>query len=252
MSKDKKKKKRPAPDTKPKETGSENTETEESGQMTQEEQNKNEAELTEEAAVEEAAEKETSSEVNKEPEEEKEAGTEADKAEEEAADTEETDSEETGEAGEDAKGYFKKKKEKGSDKIAELTDKLQRQMAEFENFRKRTGKEKAAMYDMGTRDTVEKLLPVIDNFERGLAGANEEDPFAEGMKMVYKQMMTILADLGVTPIDAEGKEFDPNLHNAVMHVDDENFGDNIVAEELQKGYMFKDHVVRHSMVKVAN
>ena len=251
MSKDKKKKKKPVPDTKPKETGSINTETEESGQMTQEEQKKAEEELTEETA-EKTAEKEAESEVNKEPEEEKEAGTEAGKAEEEAADAEETDDEETGETGEDARGFFKKKKDKGSDKVAELTDKLQRQMAEFENFRKRTGKEKAAMYDMGTRDTVEKLLPVIDNFERGLAGANEEDPFAEGMKMVYKQMMTILADIGVTPIDAEGKEFDPNLHNAVMHIDDENFGDNIVAEELQKGYMFKDHVVRHSMVKVAN
>ena len=155
---------------------------------------------------------------------------------------------------EDARGFFEKKKQenKKDEKIAELTDMLQRQMAEFENYRKRTEKEKASMYDMGTRDTVEKLLPVIDNFERGLAGSAEDDPFAEGMKMIYRQMMTMLTDLGVTPIDAAGKEFDPNLHNAVMHVDDENFGENIVAEELQKGYMFKDHVVRHSMVKVAN
>ena len=248
MSKGKKKKNRPAQDTKPKETGSINTETEESGQMTQEEQNKNEADMTEETAAEETAEKEAQCEVNNEPEAE-EAAQEAQP--EEAA----ADSEETGESGEDARDYFKKKKEKAGkidEKLADLTDKLQRQMAEFENYRKRTEKEKATMYDMGTRDTIEKLLPVIDNFERGLAGANEEDPFAEGMKMIYKQLMTMLTDLGVTPIDAAGKEFDPNLHNAVMHVDDENFGDNIVAEELQKGYMFKDHVVRHSMVKVAN
>ena len=248
MSKGKKKKNRPAQDTKPKETGSINTETEESGQMTQEEQNKNEAEMTEETAAEETAEKEAQCEVNNELEAE-EAAQEAQP--EEAA----ADSEETGESGEDARDYFKKKKEKAGkidEKLADLTDKLQRQMAEFENYRKRTEKEKATMYDMGTRDTIEKLLPVIDNFERGLAGANEEDPFAEGMKMIYKQLMTMLTDLGVTPIDAAGKEFDPNLHNAVMHVDDENFGDNIVAEELQKGYMFKDHVVRHSMVKVAN
>ena len=173
----------------------------------------------------------------------------ADPAEEASGDEEET--------ADEAKGFFKKKKEKekkdkNAEKIDELTDKLQRQMAEFENYRKRTEKEKAAMYDMGTRDTIEKLLPVLDNFERGLAGAAEEDPFAEGMKMIYRQMITTLTDLGVTPIEAEGQEFDPNLHNAVMHVDDENFGENVVAEELQKGYMYKDHVVRHSMVKVAN
>ena len=125
-------------------------------------------------------------------------------------------------------------------------------MAEFENFRRRTEKEKSTMYDMGVRDMVEKLLPVIDNFERGLDSAAEEDPFAEGMRMIYRQMMTMLTDSGVTPIEAAGKEFDPELHNAVLHVDDDSFGENIVAEELQKGYMYKDHVVRHSMVKVAN
>ena len=121
-----------------------------------------------------------------------------------------------------------------------------------ENFRRRTEKEKATMYDMGARDVVEKLLPVIDNFERGLSGADDADPFAEGMKMIYRQLMTMLKDIGVEPMDAAGKEFDPNLHNAVMHVDDESLGENIVAEELQKGYMYKEHVVRHSMVKVAN
>ena len=129
---------------------------------------------------------------------------------------------------------------------------LQRQMAEFENYRKRTEKEKASMYDMGTRDTVEKLLPVIDNFERGLAGSAEDDPFAEGMKMIYRQMMTMLTDLGVTPIDAAGKEFDPNLHNAVMHVDDEEKGENEIVEVFQKGFMLNDKVIRFAMVKVAN
>ena len=171
------------------------------------------------------------------------------------------DSEEEGsEEGEDPEAKEKKKlfgkkkdkKDKKDEQIEALTDRVKRQMAEFENFRKRTEKEKSSMYEMGVKYVVEKILPVIDNFERGLAGADENDPFAEGMKMIYKQLMTMLTDLGVTPIDAEGKEFDPNLHNAVMHVDDDSFGDNIVAEELQKGYMFKDHVVRHSMVKVAN
>ena len=108
------------------------------------------------------------------------------------------------------------------------------------------------MYIIGARDIVEKILPIVDSFERGLAQAQEGDPFADGMKLVYKQLMTALEDLGVAPIEAVGKEFDPNLHNAVMHVDDENVGDNIVVEEFQKGYTYKDFVVRHSMVKVAN
>ena len=128
-------------------------------------------------------------------------------------------------------------------------------MAEFDNFRKRTEKEKAQMFETGARSIIEKLLPVVDNFERGLAAIPEEEkgnPFAEGMEKIYKQMMTMLEDAGVKPIEAEGKEFDPNLHNAVMHVDDESFGENIVAEELQKGYMYRETVVRHSMVKVAN
>ena len=128
-------------------------------------------------------------------------------------------------------------------------------MAEFDNFRKRTEKEKSQMYEIGAKDIIEKILPVVDNFERGLDAVKEEDkedPFIQGMEMVYKQLMTVLGELGVKPIEAVGKEFDPNLHNAVMHVEDENFGENIIAEEFQKGYMYRDSVVRHSMVKVAN
>lgn len=148
--------------------------------------------------------------------------------------------------------FGKKKKDKKDQQIEELTDKLKRSMAEFDNFRKRTEKEKASMYIIGAREIVEKMLPVVDNFERGLAQAVEGDAFADGMKMIYKQMMTTLDELGVKPIEAVGQEFDPNFHNAVMHVEDESVGENIVVEELQKGYTYKDFVVRHSMVKVAN
>ena len=138
--------------------------------------------------------------------------------------------------------------------IEELQDRLKRQMAEFDNFRKRTEKEKANMYAIGAKDIIEKILPVVDSFERGLATVEnpEEDPFADGMNKVYKQFTTALDDLGVTVIEAVGKEFDPNLHNAVMHVEDEEAGENIVVEEFLKGYMYKGSVVRHSMVKVAN
>ena len=175
--------------------------------------------------------------------------------EESAEETEEAVSEE--ETGEEKSkpslfGMRKKEKEKYEQQIEDLTDRLKRSMAEFDNFRKRTEKEKASMYIIGAKDIVEKMLPVVDNFERGLAQAPEEDPFADGMKMIYKQLMTTLDELGVKAIEAEGKEFDPNFHNAVMHVDDESVGDNIVVEELQKGYTYKDFVVRHSMVKVAN
>lgn len=149
-------------------------------------------------------------------------------------------------------GKKKKEKDKFEQQIEELTDRLKRNMAEFDNFRKRTEKEKASMYVIGAREIVEKILPVVDNFERGLVQAPEGDAFADGMKMIYKQLMTTLDDLGVKPIEAVGKEFDPNFHNAVMHVDDESVGENIVVEELQKGYTYKDFVVRHSMVKVAN
>ena len=148
--------------------------------------------------------------------------------------------------------FGKKKKDKSEQKVEELTDRLKRTMAEFDNFRKRTEKEKSSMYIIGARDIVEKMLPIVDNFERGLAQAPEDDPFAEGMKMIYRQMMTAFDEMGVKPIEAVGKEFDPNLHNAVMHVEDESVGENIVVEEFQKGYTYKDFVVRHSMVKVAN
>ena len=149
----------------------------------------------------------------------------------------------------------KNKKDKKDEKIEELTDRLTRQMAEFDNFRKRTEKEKSQMYEVGAKDIIEKILPVVDNFERGLGAVTEEEKenaFVQGMEKVYKQLMTTLEGIEVKPIEAVGKEFDPNFHNAVMHVEDENLGENIVAEEFQKGYMYRDSVVRHSMVKVAN
>ena len=149
----------------------------------------------------------------------------------------------------------KKKKEKWEEKIEELEDRVKRQMAEFDNFRKRTEKEKSHMYEVGAREVSEKILPVDDNFERGLATVPEDqknDPVIDGMDKIYRQLMTVLTDLGVEPIEAVGKEFDPNFHNAVMHVEDEELGENVVAEEFQKGYLYKDTVIRHSMVKVAN
>lgn len=150
-------------------------------------------------------------------------------------------------------GKRKEKKDKKDEMIEELTDKVKRQMAEFDNFRKRTEKEKASMYIVGARDIVEKMLPVVDNFERGLATAtNKEDPFVQGMEKIYKQLMTVFDEIGVKPIEAVGCEFNPDFHNAVMHVEDEEVGENIVVEEFQKGYLYKDFVVRHSMVKVAN
>lgn len=154
-------------------------------------------------------------------------------------------------------GFFKKKekKDKKDEQIAELTDKVKRQLAEFENFRNRTEKEKSQMYAVGARDVIEKILPVVDNFERGIKAIPEEEKesaVADGMEKIYKQLMTVLTDLGVTPIEAVGQEFDPNLHNAVMHVEDEELGENVVAEEFQKGYQYRDAVLRHSMVKVAN
>lgn len=176
---------------------------------------------------------------------------------EEVSDNEEEELDEEDEDQKSGKKLFgkKNKKDKKDEKIEELADRLTRQMAEFDNFRKRTEKEKSQMYEIGAKDIIEKMLPVVDNFERGLDAVKEEDkedPFIQGMEMVYKQLMTVLGELGVKPIEAVGKEFDPNLHNAVMHVEDENFGENIIAEEFQKGYMYRDSVVRHSMVKVAN
>lgn len=159
----------------------------------------------------------------------------------------------------DKKRFFGKKKDKKDNQIEDLTAQLddlrKRNLAEFENFRKRTEKEKSTMFDMGAKSVVEKLLPIIDNFERGFAGLSEEqmsDPFVSGMDMVYKQLVKALADMGVEPIEAVGKPFDPNLHNAVMHVEDENLGENTVAQEFQKGYLYHGSVVRHSMVQVAN
>ena len=149
----------------------------------------------------------------------------------------------------------KNKKDKKDEKIEELTDRLTRQMAEFDNFRKRTEKEKSQMYEIGAKDIIEKILPIVDNFERGLSSMPAEEkatPFAEGMEKIYKQLMTTLEGIGVRPIEAVGQEFNPDFHNAVMHVEDEELGENIIAEEFQKGYMYRDSVVRHSMVKVAN
>ena len=175
---------------------------------------------------------------------------EASKETEESQDTKDTESKEK-------KKFFakKEKKDKKDEKIEELTDRLTRQMAEFDNFRKRTEREKSQMYEIGAKDIIEKILPVIDNFERGLAAVPEEskeDPFVEGMEKIYKQIMTTLEGVGVKPIEAVGQEFNPDFHNAVMHVEDEEAGENIITEEFQKGYMYHDSVVIHSMVKVAN
>lgn len=155
----------------------------------------------------------------------------------------------------DKKGFFKKKKDKKDEQIEELNDRLKRNMAEFDNFRKRTEKEKAAMFEVGAKSVIEKILPVVDNFERGLATVPEEEketPFVQGMDKTYKHLMKMLEEMEVAPIESVGREFDPAFHNAVMHVDDENAGDNIVVEEFQKGYTYRGNVVRFSMVKVAN
>lgn len=180
--------------------------------------------------------------------------------------TEEAAQEETeteAEDAEDSEGTTEKKKLFGrkpkkdpkDEKIEELTDRVTRQMAEFDNFRKRTEKEKSAMYEIGAKSVIEKLLPIVDNFERGfstVAEEDKEDSFVKGMEMVYKQILTTFETIGVKPIEAVGQEFNPDLHNAVMHVDDENVGENIIVEEFQKGYTYHDSVVRYSMVKVAN
>lgn len=177
---------------------------------------------------------------------------EADSSEEpnEGADAEEADGSEDGEK----KKFFgkKNKKDPKDEKIADLEDRVKRQMAEFENFRKRTDKEKSSMYEMGAKAVIEKILPIIDNFERGLANVPDDgaDGFAEGMKMIYKQLLTELENLGVKPIEAVGKEFDPNIHNAVMQVESEEYESGIVAQELQKGYMYRETLVRPSMVAV--
>ena len=174
-----------------------------------------------------------------------------DKEESKSEDSRETKEEKT-DSGKKENDGKKPHKDKKDEKIAELTDRLQRQMAEFDNYRKRTEKEKASMYDMGAGDVITKFLAVGDNFERGLKNADTSDPFVDGMMKVYKQFKKVLDDLGVTAIEAEGKEFDPAFHNAVMHEENPDVGENIVTQELQKGYKYKDTVIRHSMVKVAN
>lgn len=206
-----------------------------------------------EKVLDEAMESSTEENVSETKEDENVTSTEetAETAENADAEASEADSEDP----DKKKSFFKKKKDKKDEQIEELTDKVKRQMAEFDNFRKRTEKEKSQMYDMGAKTIVEKILPVIDNFERGLAAVpedNKEDAFVVGMDKIYRQMLTVLEEAGVKPIEAVGAEFDPNFHNAVMHVEDEEFGENVVAEEFQKGYMYRESVVRHSMVKVAN
>ena len=189
-----------------------------------------------------------------------EEATETAEATEEAAEEETAEAvEESGEAEEagateEKKGFFKKKKDKKDEKIEELTDQVKRQMAEFENFRKRTEKEKTQMFDMGAKTVIEKILPIVDNFERGfttLEEADKEDAFVQGMDKIYKQLMTELEAIGVKPIEAVGQEFNPDFHNAVMQVASEEYESGVVAQELLKGYTYKEVVVRHSMVAVS-
>ena len=201
----------------------------------------------EEIEIEGADEENTSEAENKEKEVAAENTAKAETSDEEADDADPTDKDEK-------KGLFKKKKkDKKDEQIEELNDRLKRQMAEFENFRKRTEKEKTQMFDMGAKTIIEKILPVVDNFERGLAAVSEDqkdDPFITGMDKIYKQMMAELDAVGVKPIDCIGQEFDPDFHNAVMQVENDELESGTVAQELQKGYMYKDSVVRHSMVSV--
>ena len=165
--------------------------------------------------------------------------------------------EESKEAPDKIKKFGKKEKKKDPKDILidEFIDKNRRQMAEFDNFRKRTEKEKSVMYEIGAKDIIEKMLPIVDNFERGFDAISDDEkssPFIEGMEKVFKQLTKALDDAGVKKIEAIGQTFDPNFHNAVMHIEDEELGENVVADELQKGYTYRESVVRHSMVKVAN
>ena len=201
--------------------------------------------LNEDLEQEDTTQKEPQTESQEEPQEEIQI------EEEQQSDAEQTDSKD--DKSDKKKSFFGKKDNKLQDKVDELEDRVKRQMAEFENFRKRTDKEKTAMFETGAKSVIEKILPVVDNFERGLAGLSEEEkkqPFAEGMAMVYKQLMTELDKLEVKPIEAVGCEFDPNLHNAVMQVESDEYESGIIAQELQKGYTYRDTVVRHSMVAV--
>ena len=219
-----------------------------------------ETELEEDTAASEQTEQPTSEEAAAEPEtktDEAVAGeTDAPDEKEEAAGKDDEQPEDAQASKGEKKSPFKKKekkKDKRDERIEELTDQVKRQMAEFENFRKRTEKEKSQMYEVGAKSIIEKILPVVDNFERGLAAVPEEqknDAFVDGMDKIYKQMMTVFAEMGVKPIEAVGKEFDPEYHNAVMQVESEEYESGVVAQELQKGYMYRDSVVRHSMVAV--
>lgn len=208
--------------------------------------------LNEDLEQEDTTQKEPQTESQEEPQEEIQIEIE----EEQQSDAEQKSEEETDskdDKSDKKKSFFGKKDNKLQDKVDELEDRVKRQMAEFENFRKRTDKEKTAMFETGAKSVIEKILPVVDNFERGLAGLSEEEkkqPFAEGMAMVYKQLMTELDKLEVKPIEAVGCEFDPNLHNAVMQVESDEYESGIIAQELQKGYTYRDTVIRHSMVAV--
>lgn len=213
-----------------------------------------ETELNEDTVLDEQTEQPTPEETTGEPEPiDEEVSAEGDEPEADV-DAQETDAAQASKS--EKKNLFKKKekkKDKRDERIEELTDQVKRQMAEFENFRKRTDKEKTQMYEVGAKSIIEKILPVVDNFERGLAAVPEEqknDAFVEGMDKIYKQMMTVFDELDVKPIEAVGKEFDPEYHNAVMQVESEEYESGVVAQELQKGYMYRDSVVRHSMVAV--
>ena len=211
-----------------------------------------------EEELKEAESKETAEKVSEEETSEEKTQGEEEQAPEEAA--EEPQEDEKGGKEKEKKGFRRKNREDKktdalNEKIGELEDKVKRQLAEFENFRNRTEKEKAAMFEIGAKSVIEKMLPIVDNFERGLSGLSEEEkeePFATGMQMVYKQLLTEFDNLGVKPIEAVGKEFDPNLHNAVMQVESEEYESGVVAQELMKGYTYRDSVVRHSMVAVVN
>ena len=215
----------------------------------------NEKEVIDEETASASEETQTEEKVSKEAEAANEQEENAEAKTEESAEKEQAAEEEKEEGGK-LKNFKKKDKklEALENQKKELEDKVMRQMAEFENYRKRTEKEKATMFEMGAKSVIEKMLPIVDNFERGLASVpqeNQTDPIYEGMNLIYKQLMGELDKLGVKPIEALGQEFNPDLHNAVMQVESEEFEEGIVAQELQKGYMYRDSVVRHSMVAVA-
>ena len=212
-----------------------------------------EKKLNEDLEQEDTTQKEPQTESQEEPQEEIQIEIEEEDQQSDAAQKSEEETDSKDDKSDKKKSFFGKKDNKLQDRVDELEDRVKRQMAEFENFRKRTDKEKTAMFETGAKSVIEKILPVVDNFERGLAGLSEEEkkqPFAEGMAMVYKQLMTELDKLEVKPIEAVGQEFDPNLHNAVMQVESDEYESGIIAQELQKGYTYRDTVVRHSMVAV--